>query len=182
MPGDLKAERRGIDRVVLVPSAIPPHKAAYRDMASAEARIAMCRRAIADNRQFEVDDIELQRPGPSYTIDTVRQLTARAAGPIYWLIGADTLPQLPTWHEPAALLREVNFVIMARPGWHIDWASLSTPYQSFRQNVVEVAQIDISATDIRARVAAGLPIDYLTPPEVVRFIKEHALYRAAGPQ
>jgi len=151
-------------------------------MASAEARIAMCGLAIADDRGFEVDDIELQRPGPSYTIDTVRQLTARGNGPIHWLIGADTVAQLPTWHEPAALLHEVNFLIMARPGWQIDWSSLPPAYQTLKANVVEVPQIDISATDIRARVGAGLPIDYLTPPKVICFIDEHALYRAPASQ
>jgi nicotinate-nucleotide adenylyltransferase len=84
---------------------------------------------------------------------------------------------LPQWHESGPLLEEVDFIVMARPGWTFDWDRLPKAVQRLRENVVEVPQIDISATEIRRRVKAGLPIDYLCPPEVCRYIEERGLYR-----
>src|SRR4051794_1615010 len=178
------AEARGFDRVVLIPSAQPPHKPDSAEVAPAEQRLAMCRLAIeasADSTDlFEVSDIELGRAGPSYTIDTARILTRQGLGPVYWLIGGDTLPQLPTWHEPQALLREVRFIIIDRPECPIIWQALAPEYQALQAGVVAAPMIDISATDIRVRVAAGRSIDYLTPQPVVSYIREQGLYRAAG--
>lgn len=174
------AELRGYDRVILVPSAQPPHKPEGVDIAPADDRLAMCRLAVAGAEGFEVDDLELRRPGPSYTIDTARELTARNGARVAWLIGADTLPQLPTWHEPEALLQEVEFVIMARPGFAIHWTKVPPGSQKLQANVVAVGQIDISATGIRQRVAAGRPIDYLTPASVISYIRERGLYRNGG--
>ena len=178
------AEARGFDRVILIPSAQPPHKPDSAEIASAEHRLAMCRLAVeasADSTDlFEVSDIELSRRGPSYTIDTARILTQQGLGPVYWLIGGDTLPQLPTWHEPQALLREVHFITIDRPDSPIVWEALAPEYQSLRSGVVEAPLIEISATDIRRRVAAGKSIDYLTPQPVISYIRNHGLYRRAS--
>jgi nicotinate-nucleotide adenylyltransferase len=95
-----------------------------------------------------------------------------------WLIGADMLLYLPKWHRPLDLLREVQFVIMARPGWPIDWDKLPPEFQHLRSHVVEAPLVDISATEIRRRVAEGQPIDHLVPAAVARYIAEHGLYRA----
>src|SRR5207248_10743648 len=106
------------------------------------------------------------------------QALARNLGEkVHWLIGADMLLDLPTWHRPQELLREVEFVVMARPGWSIDWSKLPPEMRKLEANVVEAPRIDISATDIRSRVRAGFPITYLTPPSVCRYIHEQALYR-----
>jgi nicotinate-nucleotide adenylyltransferase len=175
------AEAQGFDTVVLIPSAEPPHKPDRADLAPAEHRLAMCRLAIeasADSADlFEVSDIELGRYGPSYTIDTARILTRQGLGPVYWLIGSDTVPQLPTWHEPEALLREIHFITIDRPGSLMVWQALAPEYQALQAGVVQAPLIEISATDIRRRVAAGRSIDYLTPQPVVSYIRDYGLYR-----
>ena len=179
------AEARGFERVVLIPSAQPPHKPGRPDIAPAEDRLAMCRLAVesADTSDlFEVSDLELRRHGPSYTIDTARVLTEQGWGTIHWLIGGDTLPLLSSWHQPEALLRKIGFVIAARPGYPIDWDRVPPAWHVFRSNVVPAPLIDVSATDIRRRVAEGRSIDYLTPPAVVQYVRERGLYAGGAHQ
>ena len=126
---------------------------------------------------FEVDDLELCRAGPSYTIDTVRELRRRGWTQVHWLIGADMLQILPQWHESEALLQETQFVVMARPDWTMDWDLLPPPFRKLAGQIVTAPLVEISATDIRRRVAAGKSIDYLTPTGVVDYIHMHGLYR-----
>ena len=171
------AEAAGFDRVVLVPSAQPPHKPDSAILAPAADRLAMTRLAVAGDPLFEVDDLELSRTGPSYTLDTARELVARGEGPVSWLIGADMLLILPTWHRPQELLREVHFVVMARPGSPIDWTKLPSEFQHLQQNVIEAPLISISATEIRKRVKEGRSIRCLTPEPVMEYIRERGLYR-----
>ena len=171
------AERLGFERVVLIPSSQPPHKPAATDLAEAAHRVRMCELAVQGVGGFEVNDLETKRTGPSYTIDTVRELGRQGWSKVSWLIGADMLQNLPTWREPQALLREVDFVVMARPGWSFDWETLPEPFRVLRERVVETPLVDISATEIRQRVRAGLPIEFLTPELVARYIQQHGLYR-----
>lgn len=171
------AEAVGAKGVVLLPAGSPPHKPGQADLATPEHRLQMCRLGISGTIGFEIDDRELRRPGPSFTIDTARQLRRDGWNEVTWLIGSDMLNLLPNWHEPGALLAEVRFLIMARPGANLSWSKLPPAFQKLRKDVVEVPQIDISATDIRKRVRAGLPIDFLAPAEVCRYIAEHRLYR-----
>jgi nicotinate-nucleotide adenylyltransferase len=173
------AQRGGFDQVVLIPSRQPPHKPGQTDLASPENRLAMCRLAVERDPLYAVDDIEMRRTGPSFTIDTIREFRHRGWGKVSWLIGADMLNYLPKWHEPYALLAEVDFVVMARPGFEFEWESLPEPFQKLRENVVSTPEVNISATEIRHRVARGEPIDALTPPAVVEYIMSHDLYRAA---
>lgn len=169
------AERGGFETVVLIPSRQPPHKPGITDLADASDRLEMCRRACATG--FEVSDVELRRTGPSYTLDTARELSrTTGGGKIAWLIGADMLNFLPKWHRPTELLQEVHFVIMARPGWQFDWNNLPSDYRVLEQNVVQTPLIDISSTEIRRRIGRGLSIDYLTPPAVVEYIRSRKLY------
>jgi nicotinate-nucleotide adenylyltransferase len=170
------AEKAGFDRVVLIPSGQPPHKTELTDMAAGEHRLAMCRAAVEGDSLFEVENIEITRGGPSYTLDTVRQLRKRGWEEIVWLIGADMALSLPSWHQSVILMAEVKFLIMARPGSHLDWTVLPAEFQSVAENVVVAPQIDISSSEIRRRVAAGQSIDYLTPPAVVDYIRAHGLY------
>jgi nicotinate-nucleotide adenylyltransferase len=138
----------------------------------------MCQAVSRADPIFEVDSLELNRTGPSYTIDTVRELVRRGASrPVSWLIGADMLQILPKWHRPADLLREVHFVIARRPGSVIDWLSLPPEFRHLEANVVKAPLLQISATEIRRRVAEGRSIRYLVPPEVEQYIAEHRLYR-----
>jgi nicotinate-nucleotide adenylyltransferase len=171
------AEATGINEVTLVPTAIPPHKPG-NDIATAEARFAMCTKAVEGVAGFEVDDREVRRGGASFTIDTVRQMKADGIARLGWIIGSDMLNYLPKWREATSLLQEVEFVVIARPGITLDWPNLPAEFQKLKQNVIEVPQMDISSTEIRQRVANRLSIDYLTPPAVCRYIAEHRLYRS----
>jgi nicotinate-nucleotide adenylyltransferase len=170
------AEAVGAGTVTLVPTGTAPHKLDAQP-ASAADRLEMCRRAIEGVAGFEIDDREIRRAGPSYTIQTARELKQAGAAEVAWLIGADLVPGLPTWHEAGQLIREVRFIVMARPGWRFDWPSLPAEYQKLRENIVGVPQIDISATEIRRRVLKGMGIDFFTPPAVCRVIAERKLYR-----
>lgn len=171
------AEAAGFDQVVLIPSRQPPHKQEDTDIADATDRLTMCRLAVQDDPLFAVDDIELSRPGPSYTIDTVRSLRERGSQDIAWLIGADMARNLPQWHDTASLLSEVHFLLMARPGWSFDWLTMPNEFRHLQNQVVSAPLIEISSTDIRRRVAAELPINYMTPTAVVDYISTHRLYR-----
>lgn len=168
---------RRFERVRLIPSAQPPHKPGRADLAPAEDRFAMCHAAVADDARFVVDDIEIRRDGPSYTIDTVRELKRRGWPSVSWLIGADMLLSLPTWYEADALMREVRFVVVARPGWKLEWSQLPRAYQVLQSSVVEAPLMDISASAIRSRVKAGDPITSLVPAGVAKYIADHGLYR-----
>lgn len=142
----------------------------------------MCRLAVEGDPLFEVDDREIRRPGPSYTIDTARSLQlqpAFAGAPVDWLIGADLLTGLTRWRETDALLTGtiVRFIVMRRPGHDIDWHALPPAVGALRDRVVEAPAIDISATDIRDRVRAGRDARYLVPEAVRQYIERHALYR-----
>ncbi|MGB7157906.1 MAG: nicotinate (nicotinamide) nucleotide adenylyltransferase [Tepidisphaeraceae bacterium] len=170
------ARQVGFERVLLIPSATSPHKLGHADMAAATDRLAMCKLAAAGNDLYEVSDLELTRTGPSYTIDTARALREWGWDEVNWLIGADQVPALPRWHEPAALLREVNFLIMARPGWSFDWNTLPPEFHVLQDRVVQAPRIDISATDIRRRIRHGHPIDHLMPAAVADYIRDHKLY------
>jgi nicotinate-nucleotide adenylyltransferase len=171
------AEKAGFDRIVLIPSAQPPHKPQTSGIAPAEHRLAMCQLAARQQPGlFEVDDLELSRAGRSFTLDTVGQLKARGWPEVNWLIGGDMLLHLPKWHEPEQLLKAANFIIMGRPGWSIDWEKLPAVYRGLERNVVAAPLIDLSATEVRQRVAEGRSIEYLCPPGVVEYIQAHGLY------
>jgi nicotinate-nucleotide adenylyltransferase len=137
----------------------------------------MTRAAVAGEALFNVDDLELARTGPSYTFDTARQLFDRGEGPVDWLIGADMLMYLPNWHRAVELLSEVKFIIMARPGWSLDWKSLPPAFRQLESHVVQAPSVDIRATDIRLRVSQGKPIRFLTPDSVCKYICENSLYK-----
>lgn len=172
------AERAGFDAVTLLPSATPPHKSTSIELAPARDRVRMCQLAIEGHRAFEVNDLETRRSGPSYTIDSARALAAQTGARVSWLIGADMVPTLPTWHDPDALLAEVDFVVLARPGWSFNWEAMPEQIRVLQTKVIEAPLIEISATDVRQRVRRGLPIDFLTPQPVVDYIRCTGLYRA----
>ena len=174
------AEARGFDRIELIPSAQPPHKPHDPTLAPPDDRLKMCQLSIYQSSLLAVNDIELALPTPSFTIDTVRELRRRGPGgsdKIHWLIGADMLLYLPKWHSPLELMAEVEFVIMARPGWTLDWNQLPAEFRHLEKNVVVAPMIDVSSTQIRDRVSKGLSVEYLTPEPVCRYIRERGLYR-----
>ena len=170
------AEKQGYSTVYLIPNSQSPHKLSAVDVAPALHRLQMCRLAAAGSSLFEVQDLEVRRRGPSYTLDTVRELKQKGMDQIDWLIGADMVRMLPSWHAPLALLKEVRFVIMARPGMALDWETLPPMVRPLRDRVVEAPLIDIAASQIRRRVAEGKSIDYLTVPAVIEYIHSQHLY------
>jgi nicotinate-nucleotide adenylyltransferase len=171
------AEALGYEQVILIPSAQPPHKPSSAELAAPEDRLKMAQLAVTGEPGWHVSDIELQRKGPSYTIQTVRELKGEGWGEVDWLIGADMLAMLPQWHEAEALVEETRFVVLARPGWTFDWARLPERFRRLEAQVVRAPLIELSATEIRRRVREGRSIEYLTPPAVVKYIREKGLYR-----
>jgi nicotinate-nucleotide adenylyltransferase len=158
-------ETLNLDEIIFVPAAIAPLKKTA-PVASGELRLAMLRAAIMGESKFSVDDCELRRPPPSYTIDTiekVRQRNGRRA--IYCLIGQDNVERLTKWRRFDELEKMVNFVILDRTG--------QPPTSSYP---VINRKIDISATEIRVRVASGRSIRYLVPPAVEEIIRREKLY------
>ena len=164
-------ERLGLERVLWVPSAEHPFK---RDSVRtpAEVRLAMVRAATQDDPRFQVSDIELRRSGPSYTVDTLRQLSETHPGAeLVLLVGADVVREMPAWREPheVALLATIAAVTRAGEGLPEGLELPVTP--------VQVTRVDVSATEIRRRVAAGLTIRYLVPEPVRAIISGAGLYR-----
>ncbi len=173
------AREAGFGRVLLIPNAQPPHKPADSELAPAADRLAMAKLAARSMRgsiQFDVDDMEVCRDGPSYTIDTVRALKENGWPAVSWLIGADMLNYLPYWHRIDELLNEVQFLVLQRPGSPIEWSALPLNIQPLRDKIVAAPLIDISATEIRRKVRAGDTIDRMTPRPVVEYIRAHRLY------
>ena len=173
-----------LERVLLIPARLPPHKLTA-DLAPEADRLAMARLAVAGEAGFEVCDIEMRRTGASYTVDTVEAL-AREYGPaaeFFFLIGTDTLLELPTWREIGRLARLCKFVPIRRPGVaQPDPGALArgvgeAEAQAILARGVEMPPLDISSSDIRRRVAEGRPIGGLVTPEVERYIGERGLYR-----
>ncbi|HEX4124462.1 MAG TPA: nicotinate (nicotinamide) nucleotide adenylyltransferase [Tepidisphaeraceae bacterium] len=179
--GRAAAEVAGYQRVALIPSNNPPHKLGDLAPAPAQHRAAMCRLAVAGSDLFTVDERELHRPGPSYTIDTARALLDSGSDRVDWLIGSDSLPFLPTWHRAEELVELVTFKVMFRPGAKVDWHSLPPKFRALESQVILTPRIDISATDIRQRLGEGRSIDYLVPPAVADYIHTHGLYRRGSP-
>jgi len=178
--------RFGLDAVVFLPCGQAPHRP-DEAITPAEHRYAMAVLATAGNPYFAVSRTEIERPGPSYTIDTVREYRAHH-GPgteLFFITGADAVLQILSWHEPEALLRECRLIAVARPGHDLSLlADHLGADRAARIAVVDMRSLDISSTEIRQRVAAGLSVRYLTPDPVCDYIAKHSLYRpgpAPGP-
>ncbi len=178
------AEQRQFSRVVLIPSRRPPHK---RDdeLAPAEARLALCHAAVEGDELFEVSDWEMQQSGPNYTLTTVRHFRGLYPPParLAWLIGMDSLAELATWHRVADLLAECEMLTAQRPASAPPSLEPLTPLlppaalERLQANILETPRIDVGATQIRARVAAGRSIRYLVPERVREEIERRGLYR-----
>jgi nicotinate-nucleotide adenylyltransferase len=180
------AERLGAKRVVLVPAGLPPHK--EPPLAGAEDRFAMLSLAIEGDELFEVNRLELDRPGPSYTYDTIVQLrrTLSAEAQLVWVVGLDAMLDLPNWHRASEVVDSVRLVTALRPPAPTDLKQVLAPLRGrftdeqldrLRTDVLVTPEIDISSTDIRRRVRQGMSIRYLTSPAVIDYIERHHLYR-----
>jgi len=168
----------GLDQVLFVPAAQQPFKAQH--WTSAAHRLAMVEAAVAANRYFAVSELELQRPGPSYTVDTLESLHAIYSGGQFWFIlGADALQGLPRWHAIERLAGLTRFAMVGRPGIALDLRRIEAEQPALRGLIERIAgpDLDLSSTEIRARVVAGLPVRYLVPDAVAEYIAAHSLYQ-----
>jgi nicotinate-nucleotide adenylyltransferase len=175
-------EQRKLDQVWFMPAAVPPHKQ-HKTASEPKARIEMLELAIGGHASFSVYTYEIDRGGVNFSVDTMAQLRESQSGDeLFFLLGADSLRDLPTWREPGRLAELCTIVAVRRPGAEIDFGVLSEviPPQllkSIRENVVEMPLIGLSGSDIRRRVAAGQSIRYQTPRAVEKYIETSGLYR-----
>ncbi len=167
------ADRLGLDRVEFVTAARPPHK---RPVAPAEARHEMVVLATARDERFFPSRLELDHPGPSFTVDTLRRARRRwPEAELFFITGADAYRDVGTWKEPEALVQLAQMVAVSRPGY--DLARLD-PFFRERVLLIEIPGYEVSSTEVRRRVAEGRSIRYLVPFEVEVYIEKHGLYRA----
>jgi nicotinate-nucleotide adenylyltransferase len=179
------AEHLQAERVILIPARRPPHKSG-QSLTPGEHRLEMCRRAVANDTLFAVSDWELAQTGPSYTLLTVQHFreVLPPATQLYWLVGMDSLLELGSWYHVVELIQSCTIVTAARPGYEDPNLStlvgpLSTQQvATLRANIITSPLIDISATDVRARVSAGRDIRWLVPDPVAAYIDDAELYRA----
>lgn len=179
----LAAEARaqlGLERLLWVLTPDPPHKQGL-SIAPLEHRLEMVRLAIADDPQFELSTVELTRPGPHYALDTVQLLAGQNPGArLVYLMGGDSLRDLPTWHHPADFISVCHLIgVIRRPGDALELANLEKSLPGLRSKVrfVDAPLLDIAARDIRRRIAVGQPFRYFLPERVYEYIDSHGLYR-----
>lgn len=165
-----------LDEVIFVPTGAQPFKL-DRDVTSPEHRYLMTVIATASNPRFTVSRVDIDRPGVTYTIDTLRELHAQMPhDELFFITGADALSQILEWKNAEELWSLAHFVGVTRPGHHLDDVGLPTRGVS----LLEVPALAISSTGCRDRVAAGTPVWYLVPDGVVQYIAKYRLYRRAG--
>lgn len=165
----------GLSRVLFIPNGIPPHKGPLHGI-SGEDRYRMVRDAIERYAEFEISRIEIDRNGPSYTIDTIRALKDDYGQGVCFIVGADRLLDITTWREPEALLRSVPFVIAPREGVSGDAFDVA-PFAAAEIHPLRMEEVDLSSSWLREKVARGEEIDEWVPPEVAAYIAKHGLYR-----
>ena len=181
------AEQLGIARIILIPSAVPPHKSPTT-ISTAQHRLKMTELAVQTDPMFDVSDCELQRQGPSYTLETLMHFR-KTHGPhneLFWLIGADTIKELAIWYRLAELVETCTIVTARRPNSDCDDLSalhgpLTTEQiERLQTHMLDTPLIEISATDIRQRICRNESIRYMVPQPVADYIAEHRLYTHGG--
>ena len=179
--------RRALDleRVLFVPSARPPHKQEY-PVSAPEDRVEMVKLAIADNPNFELSTVDVDRAGFSYTVDTVRMLQEQLgpAAELFFILGEDALADLPTWHRPERLLEICQLIAVNRPGYHsfsLRLLDRQLPGVERRVHPVRIPELAIWSTELRARVCSGLSVRYLVPERVHDYVYSRGLYLNLDP-
>ena len=166
--GEQVGQALGLDKVYFMPEYLPPHVDEKKTI-PAEHRLAMLELAIADNPRFAVETTELERKGKSYTVDTMRELTAKNPDTnYYFIIGGDMVNYLPKWHQIDELMELVTFVGVRRPEVPID--------SSYPIIWIDIPLMDVSSTTIRKKVQQGCSVRYLLPDNVLHYIQEKGLY------
>lgn len=170
-----------LGRVLFLPAAAPPHKE-RADLSPIADRVAMVALATRGNKLFGVSLVDAERDGPAYSVDTLRILKQSQIGDVdyFFIVGLDSLADLPKWHLPGELLSLARLVAVSRPGYgQPDWDALEQALPGCRErtSLVPIPELAISSSDIRERVFRGQPIRYQVPPMVERYIAERGLYR-----
>lgn len=171
------AQAAGLDEVLWMPAATPPHKRDDPSLASADDRLAMVRLATQGNTRFRVSDAEVRRDGVSYTVDTLRELHGEIPD-AHWhlLIGGDSLDAFASWREPDAIVGLARLIVYARPGASGQVPEGLAPFV----DRVEGPLLDLSSTQLRQRIAAGRTVRYLVPDAVRDYITRHGLYASGA--
>jgi nicotinate-nucleotide adenylyltransferase len=187
-------EMFGLQEVVFIPAATPPHKVA-EGVVEAKHRLQMVRLATASNPGFSTTDIELIRPGKSYSIDTIRYFRERNQDAIFFILGGDAFEEIETWKEFQQLFSVCNFIVMTRPGFQKTSSNSQLPkslvpvfrYDDQIQGWIhtaghtlhfrEITYLDISSTKVRELIERGESVRYLIPAEVEAYVQQHRLYR-----
>lgn len=173
--------RFGLDKVVFIPAARPPHKINQK-ISDHVHRINMARLATASNKFFEVSPLEMERQGPSYTIDTVREVKkCYGVAEVYFITGADAVLEIITWKDAGDLLAMCTFIAATRPGYNLKCLkeNLRSLPEKILENIIplEVPALSISSTDIRRRIREERSIKYLLPESVEDYIFQHEIYK-----
>ena len=174
-------EALGLEAVLFVPAGVPPHKS-IGGVSSVEHRVGMVELAIADNPAFRLSRVEVDRAGPSWTVDTL-ELLRQAHPELVLILSAETLAGLPGWHDPARLFALAQVAIVPRPGHEPPddaWLDRHFPGARSRVTRLDGPRLMLSSTAIRDRVAARRSIRYLVPDAVARYIGDHGLYQTGS--
>jgi nicotinate-nucleotide adenylyltransferase len=166
-----------LDRVLFVPFGQPPHRQLEQDPGP-DARVEMCERAIADDERFELSRLEVDRDGPSYTVDTLRELSG--SDELFLILGGDQAANLRSWHEPEEVLTLATVAAVARTGFSRNGISVTLGglRGAERMRFFEMPRIEVSSSLIRRRASEAKPIRYLVTDPVAGYIAEHGLYGA----
>ena len=172
-------DQLGLSVVYFVPAGDPPHKRGRR-LAPVEDRLRMIELAIASNDRFRASRADADRPGPHYTLDMVHILQAQLppGGELYFLMGYDSLAELPTWHRARELVAACHLVALTRHEVPLDWAYLESQLPGVRERVtlLDMPELEIASHQIQERIRTDRTIRYLVPDGVCRYIEEHGLY------
>jgi len=169
-----------LDHVLFLPAGRPPHKP-KRPISPVKHRLRMLELAIAGKPYFSISRVDVERPGPHYTVDALGLLRAEWGAEVtfYFIEGSDSLADISAWYQPQRLIELCELAVVERPGsrTHLPQLEEQLPGLTARIHWVQMPFLDISSSDLRARVQAGRPISYLVPPAVEAYILEQGLYR-----
>ncbi len=173
-------DQLGLDKVLFAPAGQQPLKQG-QEVTAAEDRVRMTELAIADNGSFEVSRGDVDRPGPHYTVDLIAIIAAQLPrdAEIFFLMGFDSLRDLPKWRDPDKLIRIARLVALTRPDVPIDWNALEAALPGVRERVrlLDMPELEIASRDLRERVRTGRSIRYMVTDAVGAYIEEQGLYR-----
>jgi nicotinate-nucleotide adenylyltransferase len=176
--------RLGLDRVLFIPARLSPLKMDEQP-ASGQHRCRMIELAIADNVHFALSRVDLDRPRPSYTVDTLRILQKELGEgtQIFFIMGQDALETLPHWRDPEEIVELAQLVVAQRPGYEPDVETLATKVPGLRPRLIllETPELSVSSTELRRRISTGWPIRYQVPDAVMRYIQQEYLYQDLKP-